>query len=960
MGWTLWEDFTCLDVSQCMLNKTILHVAAMFLKADTSRCIAKFLTLGAKASMWCGKHLRMTLMSMGDSQEEEHSSLFSQLILELLEFSVSCFSLFTTSPVFGNEVLRDAIENFILEQLNLVKDLISESKRIDSFGSEIIKATQLVLDALTKLCRAYSQSVNWDSFNAKNEEGKSSTDSKEAANLNLVISIIKCTIVKFCEMGILAANGEKSLVPILNLSWKGVVSLLQLGKVVLAEKVNVAEIITSLISLAYESLKCVAEVWSSPTLEAISVTEAKRVFFPIKFYLINAVRISSQYPCQAFSVYRDITLYILVFSTFRVSLSKNALLKDVGEMVEEHLKPTALHLLSSFLNSVQLKKELKLQFLDWMLGDESNSDLKYADQISDFQITSLKEIFSVTSETMSTARILLLGRVSLFIDLLKVSPDLDEPVVLAISRKLQWFLDVLVNEEVYSSLLVLQIPASNGNGNTSALNWHPMFSSLLHAMKIFMIVVSSTEAWSEMEVFLLENFFHPHFLCREIVTELWSFMIRHGVRELVNAVIDKLCSLYKFIASSDSVLFPGSSVRKMARSICLLLSCCTHAVADQVYSSIVTDERSHLSLVMYTALLMEGFQLSLLSDHLRTVATERIITDYCHFMENFNESSMNSCSSDVFGIPAFILSAVLQSMQVSVSEIDSKTLKFLVSVIHGYRNSADRIIKNQCCRLLSGTLGIISAARHINGYDQMEQVILELQNLFISRRIDCDPRLHECKPALTVFMGSLGHMEMDEHEGSAKSSAVWELYHMLLREKHWALAHLSITAFGYFAARTSCNHLWRFVPQDAALSFDLESGNAPKEERFMSELKVFLEKEMALLTTAPTSEQLSLVMEDGMLLKELIHVNSDINIESVGRGKMEIDGENPSNKRRKLPDGFTRGMELLQSGLGVLSDSISRWQHNHGDYAELPDKILTHFGHLEDTIHRLAGLADDA
>jgi hypothetical protein len=65
---------------------------------------------------------------------------------------------------------------------------------------------------------------------------------------------------------------------------------------------------------------------------------------------------------------------------------------------------------------------------------------------------------------------------------------------------------------------------------------------------------------------------------------------------------------------------------------------------------------------------------------------------------------------------------------------------------------------------------------------------------------------------------------------------------MLLKERHWALAHLSMTAFWYFSARTSCNELWRFVPPDAALLFDLESGVDVNDERFMSEFKVFFEK----------------------------------------------------------------------------------------------------------------------
>lgn len=46
-----WEDFTCLDISQCMLNKTILHVAAKNIESDISECLGHFLSLGIKVHL---------------------------------------------------------------------------------------------------------------------------------------------------------------------------------------------------------------------------------------------------------------------------------------------------------------------------------------------------------------------------------------------------------------------------------------------------------------------------------------------------------------------------------------------------------------------------------------------------------------------------------------------------------------------------------------------------------------------------------------------------------------------------------------------------------------------------------------------------------------------------------------------------------------------------------------------
>lgn len=93
-----------------MLNKAMLQVAVKYLESGLSNCMAQFLDFGTKvrmlprnllfrkmvigflsllsdwemfvmyqASMWCRKHLKMTLMSTEESQEEEHSSLFFQV-----------------------------------------------------------------------------------------------------------------------------------------------------------------------------------------------------------------------------------------------------------------------------------------------------------------------------------------------------------------------------------------------------------------------------------------------------------------------------------------------------------------------------------------------------------------------------------------------------------------------------------------------------------------------------------------------------------------------------------------------------------------------------------------------------------------------------------------------------------------------------------------------------------------
>ncbi|KAJ6694963.1 HOLLIDAY JUNCTION RESOLVASE [Salix koriyanagi] len=307
------RDFDFLEISELAslleFLTTILSVAAKYVDSDVSECLVQFLALGTKASEWCGKHLKMTAMSTEESQEEEHSYLFFSakrlpgtswiganmtlmLLLDLFSLSAASIVALKRQPVFVDNASAAIIERFILEQLNLIKDVVSEIKRIDSFGSETLKAAQTVIDTVVTLCKGYFDSVNWDLCDARPEKDGNNTDSKRANIMNHVTNITKCTTEKLCELGILAANDGGSLVTIINVSWKGVIALLQQGKRVLREMLSVQDIILTLISLVNEPLRCAAGAWSSSLEETISLTEARRTFLPSKFYLINAVKIS--------------------------------------------------------------------------------------------------------------------------------------------------------------------------------------------------------------------------------------------------------------------------------------------------------------------------------------------------------------------------------------------------------------------------------------------------------------------------------------------------------------------------------------------------------------------------------------------------------------------------------------------------------------------------------------------
>ncbi|KAM3249519.1 putative protein isoform X1 [Capsicum annuum] len=951
----LWEDFTCLDISQCKLNKAILQVAAKYLPSDISACLGQFLGLGAKAAVWGKKHLQMTLMSTQDSPEEEHSSLFYQLLLDLLGYSTSIFAALTRYPTAVDKGLMSIIENFILEELNLTKDCILAVKAISSLGSDIQKIALEVLDALIRLCKVYSHGINWDAYLKMIEERKV-LDNEEAECVDHVSKIVKFTVEKLCELGILAANDGGNLVSLINLSWKGVVNLLQLGKGSLAVKLNVGDIILTLISLANGSLRCAAETWSSPLKEAVSAMEARRVFLPVKFYLINAVRIISQYPSEAFCVFKDIILSVIMISTFRIFLIKDELLKFAGDAISEILEPTSFHMLNSFLNSTQVKSEQKFQILEWLFGDETYSDnVPLGCKIN--EASSMSAIFSVSSGTMHGAKILFIGRVAVFVNLLKNSPDIEDDARLGMARKLGWLLCTFTDKDVYSSILVLELPTMSRPSQKQESD-EPLYHFIINALKTFMIVTSSSQAWGEIESFLLENLFHPHFLCQEIVTELWCFISRHADKVVVDDMIEKFCSLMKYTEAPDVALNPHSLVRKMARFLCVLVTCGPNSMVDKVYNTVVGYNTSHHSSITYLALLMEGFPLNALSEKLRSEAKQQIVTQYFNFLESFGGKLPIEGGSAVYGAPVFALSAALQFRLISISDAEMKTIKFLVAIIHKYRDCSDIKIRDKYRRLLSETLGIISNMKHSYTANELEEVILSLQNLFISGPALSDGKSFQCKPNLSSFMAGLGNIELDDREDNAVSSAVWELYHMLLREQHWALVHLAITAFGYFAAHSNCNHLWRYVPPDAALSFDLATGKEADEDRFMSELKAFLEKETACPKIRPCPNTVNMFAIDGQMLKETFKKIKDVDPKLMVSDPMEIDNEKQPNRKRKFPDRVTKGVELLRDGVKVMGAALSEWQHNQFDSTDIRDKFLTHFFQLEDVVTHLASLAD--
>ncbi|CAN8295604.1 unnamed protein product [Cochlearia groenlandica] len=947
---TLWEDSTCLDVSQCLLNKAILPVASKYLALDRPDCSRYFLAFATKVSQWCAKHLTMSVMSMEESQEEEHSNIFFQLLLDYLRFSVSSYIAIGKICSMSDETSAVIVHKFVSEQLNLTKEVILNAKKVESFSSEIFKAIQVVIDSIVRLCKEFSPTANQHLYEIKANGNVGKANTEEGNTVCSLVSIVTLGVKSLSELGMLAARDGGNLVTILNTSWKGVITLLQIDKQTLVSQVDVGEIILKLITLIKESLRFAAEAWSCSVKESISATEARRVFLPVKFYLINAVKVVALFPSQASMVVKEIALSVLMIIAFKVLLSQQTYGKFASEVMTDLLEKTTVDLLSALLNSSEITQEFRLALLDSLfVDDQSFSNQICGNPSHDSQTkTSLVDILSISVESATSARVLLTARVVLFQSVMRYSYELEEDAKYAIITKLHWLLDILIDREVYSSVLSSQLPVADGSGKT--IIWETMFSALLLSLKTLMIIVSSSPAWEELETFLLQNLLHPHFLCWQIIMELWCFWVRHATDDLVADMIDKLCTFVISMSSSETLLCPDTVLRRTTKSICFLLTHSPKSLTARVHKNISLESRSDIAPDAYLALLLDGFPLNFLPDKLRNDAKKQITADFFQFIENFSEKSLNSSRYTVLGAPVFALSACLQILRMSISEIDSRTLKFVIDLIHKFRNSKDETTRDHYSEILSETLSIISRSDKLYTCHEMDNVITELHKLFISDT-DHHHHLQKSNPNLALFLSGLSRYKMSENGTCPKSQAAWELFHMLLRKRHWALAHHAVTAFGHFCARTSCNNLWRFVPEDAALAFDVAYGKEAKTERFMSELKTFLEKEQALLSITPSEEELELLSKEGAKVKATVQKLVE------GRNKRSMEAEKQPSKRRKLPEGICRGVELLQSGMKRINEGLTELRSDEIESEEFQKSLQNQFSCLEDLVSHLVSLA---
>ena len=238
--------------------------------------------------------------------------------------------------------------------------------------------------------------------------------------------------------------------------------------------------------------------------------------------------------------------------------------------------------------------------------------------------------------------------------------------------------------------------------------------------------------------------------------------------------------------------------------------------------------------------------------------------------------------------------------------------------------------------------------------NDIRNIIISLHRIVKDRFSEFE--LMQIKPILVEVLAGLGEAPLTEDKRDPASTALWELYHEILRERHWAIAHLALASFGYFAAHTSWNELWRFVPPDAALAYDAETGLIAEEDCFMSSLRQFLEKEVTV--SAPMSrDSFNALQLEGQLLEISLLSLMQTEIKLDGPESQEYTLENPmdldvsmESVDTELLSEIEKAMKMLQGGLSLLKEKLPGWLKDRGHSIEQQHHIDDQLSLLTDII----------
>ncbi|KAL3685896.1 hypothetical protein R1sor_003918 [Riccia sorocarpa] len=926
--WICWEDqrYTATETVEW---RTSIAQAAANSKGPVKEVAKSLVWLGIKANCWYTGIATSDSQGRNSEREWPAGSLLkiqtavTSLNISVLEKLLSTYS--TVDHLLPDETLAPLVKDFISSAFAFVKviyfsstpsDWENQKKRCE----EVLNQTSRLVFIFRRHIVGYSRG-RIDLSNSQNLEDIAEKFPEIWLKQGFPLQVVSSSIRSLVELGDLSTKGGAGSLRILNISWKSVAALLSRdeGCDFVASGVDVTRIMTALLCHAVQSLKVPVQAFlSSPDS---GEKDARRLSIPVKFFLQIAERLSLNYPHKA----------IIAGSSISLSLSKilASLLLEYGvarkadlQVFAELIIPSAVEIAHHLLKAESVEEEKKIELLRYITSD--NDDLWHSHSIADLDggdehSEVLDELFSDKPNGLGLVKS---GRFALYVSLLQVSSSCSStPILLKLTLKMEWLLETILEPGVYALLTQTRfLPMWTAEGKVT---WKHelMFTWISNSLQTFAGAVAKCDSvWTEFQHFLFENLLHPCAVCRELVLTVWCYIIRKSDADFAHKHVEALLVLLRDMISTKTDL---SVPRRLARGLCVLLEEASEAEALFVYAGVFQREAfsSETASSLATLLLEEGYSFSLLNEGDRKTCRERFMS-FCiasgkSLVDCLKEGRVSTgfhCSKQALVCLQLLLESASLEEEVEDMHLQG-TLYIAQELLRMAVNEAVGSASFTREEVLSHGLLLIPHVQHLLKPSSVEKLLPKLLECcsFMSQ----NSRSKELKQSLPVFLASLSETTMTEDEGNPSVRALWGLYTLVLKEKHWALAHVGLASFSHFAARTSFQDLWRFVPEDAPVARNTGSDDSTKDA-FLSALRSFIEKEMAQRSLIPSEEELKILgNEAAHLCKIKDRVSGTLS--NGGVEKMDIDRVNLDSA--DIEEAF----DVTRKHLDMLRKKIHNW-----------------------------------
>ncbi|KAI5071648.1 hypothetical protein GOP47_0013899 [Adiantum capillus-veneris] len=935
-----WEKCGGLEMFSIQTAVSMLRGAQRLLlqSQESSQLLASVLVLALKIQSWCDGSLR-------SSKEPSQTIPKTQnVLLETLKLANGLFMNLEKCSFLEDKEFRNGAEIYIcqfLDSFKIVCNFFQKNQLHDEFQKVAQEALSEAFKVLMKLRVKFIAACGERSF--------SSLDGITLERAHIIWYGVSAVM----DIGKFSARNGRDWVGMLNVAWKGVTALLQTmtRKDVISRILDIQLIINTMIGCMKESLKNAAESWNAVVQEKddnVNVAELKRLCIPVKFFLINVIRVVTHYPYQAVDAFNDIVESALRIISLRLEISECPRLKFVAEAIVEILEPSLFILFCTLLNSSELEFQVKLQLLNGLFGTNNEEGFILSNNVDK------RELDKVNEEDVKICfgQEVNLGRLILFLGLLQSCQHCGDKMSHELAKRLDFPLQMICKAEIYAKVFEPQVSRTQ---LTAKVTWQPLYIILLKTLQMFFVALAETEAWTEAEDFLYRNVLHPHMLSRELILELWCFISRHSESSIVKEHIQDLLYALSGLLESSTATCSDWPVRTITRLICLLIKADPAYLATQVYElAFGTDPFATTpTLKLASALLKEHFPISILPEELKSqviLSAKRALSEYwSQGTKNAKEASEKLQQFDV------TLCCLMECLYQESYEqcIDTEKLhdltKMIIELLQECHRKSGFGIKSQSLKYLSGIWQKMQP-------EEIGSVIVPLHNLIVTCKLSESEQMR-VKLGLAEALAGLGEVSMPEDNTDPTNCALWELYHVILRERHWAYAHLGLASFGYFVAHTSWNELWRFVPSDAALAHDGKTGKIAKESTFMTSLRCFLEKEVVCTTF--TESDTKAVQQEGELLEAALLEFDQVADKShtmevqgiVDYNHMDVDlGVHTGPLESSIPPEISNAMSMLQEGLLLLKEKLPTWFQESGQNLEQQRHMHDQLSLLADVI----------